>query len=241
MSVRLLLLVLFAAGLAFPANFAFVQATQLTGTMANSKGFPSSNVAGNVILVAVFGNTGGGVTDSQGNSYIAINETTFAGIELWVATNIKAGANTVTTSTGNGMVAMEYSSVNPAYYVCPGASNVISSDGQGFGGSGSVAFRTASEALALFAAGITRGPGGTWTLTTGQTRFTGGDTTSFGGNAAMSGDDDLPSGVTSTYNNTALYNTFSAGYRITAFLSLTNSTGCVASVVGRVNTYPIIF
>lgn len=84
-----------------------------SGTLSLAQAFTTNNTAGNVIIVAVFGyNYGDGfwgfgnyqVTDTQGNSYTRLLNAPGGGIAngpgvgLFIATNIKAGANTVTGS-----------------------------------------------------------------------------------------------------------------------------------------------
>ena len=80
-----------------------------------SSGFPSSiatafgsnNTLNNAIIVVGFieaNFTNFGISDSQGNSYSSVlsnyNATDGLGFEVWIAYGIKAGANTVTLTTG---------------------------------------------------------------------------------------------------------------------------------------------
>lgn len=86
-----------------------------TGSVASlAKAFTSNNVLGNTIIVTcgVGNGTAPTVSDSAGNTYAQValgaNSTTFE-VAIFVATNIKAGANTVTvTNAGTAAsIAME--------------------------------------------------------------------------------------------------------------------------------------
>jgi hypothetical protein len=218
--------------MALPAcavNFAWVQTTLSTGTATHSEAFTSNNTAGNAIIVVTYATApGAGIpSDTQGNTYNIVQLQVFNNIAIYAALNIHAGANTITTTGGNGFVAAEYSSINPTYYVCPGSSDTISSSGAGFSGGGSVTFTSPSEVMAVFGGNITAS-GGSWHLATGNLRFNGVDSAAFGGNGAMLGDENVAS-VPPTYTNTALYNTSTAGARIAAFLTLVNSCSALAA------------
>jgi len=109
-----------------PATIAFVQTTSIsTGGAALVKAFTSNNAAHNTIIVyATAGQTfasgnpdpgfGFNISDSQGNTYtqvgaISVNNTanTWLDTAVFVASDIKAGANTVTvTPTGGNSASM---------------------------------------------------------------------------------------------------------------------------------------
>jgi len=81
--------------------FGYVQSASQSGNSALP--FGSNNTAGNAILVFTSTASGGAssaVTDTQGNSYTAIiiNAQSPAGINVWLAQNIKSGANSVTAT-----------------------------------------------------------------------------------------------------------------------------------------------
>jgi chitodextrinase len=86
---------------------AFVQFNQtgVSGDPSVSANFTSANTAGNAIIVYMFSTINGSasyfVSDTQGNTYnSAINFTGSRYNQIWYATNIKAGANTVTVNFG---------------------------------------------------------------------------------------------------------------------------------------------
>jgi len=75
--------------------FAYLQSASQSGNTALA--FPSSNIAGNMIVVANSGSSVTAVNDTQGNSYNLV--TIFgAHVQIWVALNINAGANSVTAT-----------------------------------------------------------------------------------------------------------------------------------------------
>lgn len=205
---KLLALALIAAASALGANFTYVQITpaSMTGTATNSQTFASNNTAGNIIVVFVYNplSTLPAITDTLGNTYTLFALQVFDAIAVYAAVNIRAGANTVATTGSQGLVAMEYSSANPTYYVCSGSSDTLSNSGAGYQGIGSVLFNSPSEVMAVFGGDITFGPGGTWILGSGNLRFSGGNVAGFGGNASFTGDEDLAS-LTGTYTNSATF------------------------------------
>lgn len=105
------------------SNDSFVRMQYAHAYPSLSAAFTSANKAGNAIVVAVSGviNTGFlNVSDSQGNSYqqVVINGggSNQGLLNIWVAFNIKAGANTVTVTTASndagtddvGLTVVEY-------------------------------------------------------------------------------------------------------------------------------------
>ncbi len=94
---------------------------------ANSITFPSSNAAGNAIVVMAswYSTATPTVSDTRGNTYTALTPFGDGGngngepvsIAIWYAVNIAAGANTVTISglgVDGGMTAVEYSGFTPS-------------------------------------------------------------------------------------------------------------------------------
>lgn len=221
---------LFLALCALPAsglNFSYVQATQTTGTLpASSATFPSNTVAGNaIIVIAMHGVNATTIpTDTQGNTFVNVTYQVFNNLAVYAAKNIAGGGDTVSIGgSPQGIIAIEYNSVSSTYFVCPGASNLLSSTGNGPGGGGTTTFTTASEAMAILAGWVTAN-GASWSLSTGTFHFTGVDATPFGGGGAFYADEDLAN-VLTTYSNTALYAGGNNGARIASFLSLTSCSG----------------
>lgn len=186
------------------ANFSFVQLAGNPVTGALSQTFTNPNVAGNVIIVSIIFNPDGVVvTDSQENVYTEIQRTPAGGtIAMFAAVNIKAGPNTVSaTGPGTGcVVAVEYHSVNPLYFVCPGhaatspsnAATITSAAVADHGGAVAGDFTTPLESVACFA-GFLNGTGGAlWTIPAGTFRFRGEPPGDFGGFDACFGDDQIP-------------------------------------------------
>lgn len=234
---------LFAA-CASATNFAFVQHTPSSSTGALSQAFTSNNTAGNVIIAIVYYSSTATVSDTAGNTYHLIQGYLSSDpMLIYAATNINAGANTVTSTDGFGIVATEYSSTNPTYYVCPAVvalAGVVSNTGHCIPSDGNcvvspVTFHSSSEVMAILA-GTSTGYMTTWTVSSGTVRFETGFPADFGV-GAMEGDDDQPS-MTSTYANTLLDNGTTAGERSGAFLSL---TPCSGSGVSSVISFPILY
>ena len=101
------------------SNFTLVQQTACTS--ASSQAFGATNTKNNCIVVIVFEALNGGtVTDTAGNTYSLILSTWGGAFQqIWACTNIRGGANTVSATIG-AVMALEYSSVAPQYFVCPG-------------------------------------------------------------------------------------------------------------------------
>jgi hypothetical protein len=92
-------------GTIIPISSVQVVANKVTGARSSSLSFPSSTIAGDVILVAFdydTNATASSVTDSQGNVFTAVgNELTSPGgarCRVYYAKNIKGGADTVTVN-----------------------------------------------------------------------------------------------------------------------------------------------
>jgi Putative Ig domain len=99
-------------------NFAFVQNTPCTG--AQSQTFPDDVGEGNCIIVFIFVGTGV-VSDNQGNTYVPLQHNWNGNNNAAFAATKVAGGPTTVSCTGTGAIlALEYSSENPNYYVCPG-------------------------------------------------------------------------------------------------------------------------
>jgi hypothetical protein len=118
------------------ANYVQSNQTDYTPGSSLSCAFTSNNTAGNAIVVGFQYNVETGVatvSDTQGNSYSQIAAYTVGGVTaLFLATNIKSGANTVTinlaSSQSPGMIIVEYANVDTLDQaaVGSGSSNAIS-------------------------------------------------------------------------------------------------------------------
>lgn len=241
---RFVLLSLLSALPCAAANFTFIQSTQTSGTLGTSHAFPSVNTAGNMIIAIVIGTSSGppAVTDTKGNTYTLISPRIAGGdVQLYAATNIAAGSNTVSTAgTQFGLVAHEYHSANPTYYACQGT---YIGGGQ-ISSAGSVNFHSPSEVMVVWGGNITASGGASWTLSgTGAVRFSGVDNTAFGGNATASGDDDVASvSLSPPYGNVIEYSGNSNGSRMCLFLSLTSLSGCTGvTPASHVTGFSIIY
>lgn len=217
------------------ANFNFVQGN-FAGPVTTIA-FTSNNTKNNCIFCVVyfansvpatFGPTSI-ITDSQGNSYYAIQTGppgSFQPPVLFAAINIKAGPNTITWSGGGSanIYIAEYSSAL-TYYICPGSVPTTSTtfdnrDTNYRGGSGPV-FTSASEVMAILVGNATLSGSSTWTASRPSTVFR------FNGNTYVCfAEDDLPN--LSTYSNN-VDNGTGSGFRISAFVNL-NKTTCSSSL-----------
>src|ERR1035437_6733066 len=123
------------------SDFAYLQSASQSGNTALA--FPSSNIAGNLIVVATSNFSVSAISDTQGNSYGLVAATSDGSsggpqVQIWIALNINAGANSVTAtglnSGGNGssIAIIEYtapSSFASAGAACAGAGMVNGSNG----------------------------------------------------------------------------------------------------------------
>lgn len=221
-------------------NFAYVQSANVSTSASHSVAFGSNNVKNNIIICAI---SGGGdsvatqgatsvVTDTQGNQYYCVQGSTFGESLLFVAVNIKAGANTVTYAGGAGhangqiYIAEYFSSVN--YFVCPGGfsagASLVNTD-CAFETASGPTFTSSSEVMVVWATGsLTALP---CTVTSGTIRASG--TSPATGAQYAFGDDDQPS--ISSYSNSILFNGAGTGSRACIFLN-TNAASCAFSVPG---------
>ena len=96
------------------SDFAYLQSASQSGNAALA--FPSANVAGNMIVVATSNTSVTAVNDTQGNSYnlVASGSDGSSSIQIWIALNINAGANSVTATgllasgSGSSIAIIEY-------------------------------------------------------------------------------------------------------------------------------------
>lgn len=104
--------------------FAYLQSASQSGNVALA--FPSVNVAGNMIVVATSNTSVTAVNDTQGNLYNIASNAYFGSsqIQMWVALNIKAGANSVTATGLAGSGAN--SSIAIIEYTAPTSFQLIS-------------------------------------------------------------------------------------------------------------------
>jgi hypothetical protein len=234
------------------SNFSFVQRTPNVTPNAASQPFASNNTAGNFIIAIVWdpygylgaqGNTTD-VTDSQGNTYTCIQEGPFATSGIYIATNIKAGANTVTVNVPSAcaILAMEYSSEQSPYYCCPGSaidtsvSGAVSNADPSWRGAGSSpAFTSAHECLVVWAAALS-GAADSITAESGSVRYPA-TTIPAGVSLCVAAGDDDPPLVTAYSNQILWFGTTGAGYRVCVFVNL-DSGGCGGGVTGYVTAPP---
>ena len=231
---KLCLVALLALPLA-AANFAYVQSASAPG---GSVAFASNNTSGDAIVATVYGYFASpSISDTQGNTYVS--QVVGLNIQIWIATNVKSGANTVSLTGGSccispyggrGIVIAEYSSVSSNYCAAPGtappSSTTVVSGG---------AFRSANETIALIA-GSTSGSSdyfGSWGFATGTIRNGVTPIVFILGTSIVLGDDDVSS-VLSNYSNIVSqpYGVYS---NAVAFLSL--SCGVTSSSF----TFPILY
>lgn len=221
------------------ANFSFVQVTigpQLAADPLQAV-FTAPNTRGNVIVIVAFAITGGltsiqgvspDISDTNGNPYYFVQGAAeFGAIGLYVAPNIKGGANTVTCIPGLGIVALEYSSAISPFFVCPGSALVgnpppsINNDNtEPIGHGANPLFFSSEECLVIWGREI-NGSNGTWTATSGAVRYSGlcpGDAGGFGTAAG----DDIAANVAVTYANTILVNGSVNGFGTCIFFNLDN-------------------
>ena len=114
------------------SNFAYLQSASKSGNSALA--FPSANVAGNMIVVAVSNINVTAINDTQGNSYNLVasgGSGTSAQIRIWIALNINAGANSVTATGLNASGA--HSSIAIIEYT---TTSSVASAGSAVAGSG---------------------------------------------------------------------------------------------------------
>lgn len=132
------------------SNFAYLQSASKSGNSALA--FPSANVAGNMIVVAVSNISVSAVNDTQGNSYNLVasgSSGTSAQIRIWIAFNINAGANSVTATGLNASGA--HSSIAIIEYT---TTSSVASAGFAIAGSGSTwisRYQSSGEVLFIIA------------------------------------------------------------------------------------------
>jgi hypothetical protein len=119
----LLIALLLTVSVAHAAVFAFVQSKSQSGNSALA--FTSNNTAGNIIYVFVSTTAVTAMTDTNANTYQKLDQLNGGGpqIQIWVALNIAAGANSVTATglaaSGSG------SSIAIAEYSHPASFNLV--------------------------------------------------------------------------------------------------------------------
>jgi hypothetical protein len=129
--------------------FAYLQSASQSGNAALA--FPSSNTAGNMIVVATSNISVTAVNDTQGNSYNLITAISSgpAQTQIWVALSINAGANSVTATglngsgSGSSIAIIEYAV--PSSFVFAGGN---SSGPSGINGSNS-RYQSSNETLLI--------------------------------------------------------------------------------------------
>jgi hypothetical protein len=172
------------------SDFAYLQSASQSGNTALA--FPSSNIAGNIIVVAVGNNGVTAVNDTQGNSYNLVVNTSQGSnvIQIWVALNINAGANSVTATglTGSGYG----SSIAIIEYTVP--SSFIFTGGNS-GNHGTIPRYQSSNETLLIIAAYDSGNSHSWTGTNLTVRQT---TTEAGGQTLGIGDFDTATSTTAT-------------------------------------------
>ena len=174
--------------------FAYLQSASQSGNAALA--FPSSNTAGNMIVVATSNISVTAVNDTQGNSYNLITAISSgpAQTQIWVALSINAGANSVTATglngsgSGSSIAIIEYAV--PSSFVFAGGN---SSGPSGINGSNS-RYQSSNEKLLI----ITThdwGSAHSWTGTNLTVRET---TAEAGGETLGIGDFNTATSTTST-------------------------------------------
>src|SRR5674476_222230 len=173
--------------------FAYLQSASKSGNTALA--FPSNNTAGNVIVVATSNNSVTAINDTQGNSYnkVANNLYGSSQIQMWLAVNINAGANSVTATGLNASGA--FSSIAIIEYTTPSSLTFAS----GIGGSAAVngmtgRYQSSGETL-LVIASYDWGSAHSWTGTNLTVRQT---VTEGGGQTLGIGDFDTTTSTTAT-------------------------------------------
>jgi|ERR1035437_1939454 hypothetical protein len=134
------------------SNFVYLQSASQSGNAALA--FPSANVAGNMIVVATSNVNVTAVNDTQSNSYnlVALGGSSGgAQIQIWIALNINAGANSVTATglagggNGSSIAIIEYTTTSS-----------VMSAGAAIGGSGGIngpnsRYQSSGETLLIIA------------------------------------------------------------------------------------------
>jgi hypothetical protein len=176
------------------STFTYLQSASQSGNAALA--FPSSNTAGNMIVVATSNISVTAVNDTQGNSYNLITaiSPSAAQAQIWVALSINAGANSVTATglggggSGSSIAIIEYAV--PSSFVFAGGN---SSGPGGINGSNS-RYQSSNETLLI----ITThdwGSAHSWTGTNLTVRET---TVEAGGETLGIGDFNTATSTTST-------------------------------------------
>jgi hypothetical protein len=234
---KLFALALLSAVSACATNFTFLQKTPNSSTGALSQAFGSNNTAGSAIVAIVYGMTSGTTTvsDSLANTYTFIGTTGGypARLDVFVALHVAAGANTITTTAGGGILGMEYSSTSSTYYVCVATDLSIPNNGTFV----SNLFASTNEVMAVWGS-VYNGTLTSWTAATGTVRFAA--TMPFNFTTSVGGGDDDVSNMATAYSNTIHVNGVTAGSEnvIGVFLNLDNPSCLGAS---RSSVFKILF
>jgi hypothetical protein len=192
--------------------FAYLQSASHSGNAALA--FPSANVAGNMIVVATSSTSVTAMNDTQSNSYnlVAYINAGAASIQIWVALNINAGANSV-TATG---LAWDHagSSIAIIEYTAPSSFTFV---GSAIGGAGAIngsnsRYQSSSETLLIIST-YDYDTGHSWTGTNLTVRET---TAEAGGSTLGIGDFDT---TTSTIATISTLNGGGAGTASCSLLS----------------------
>lgn len=188
-----LLISLLAASSLDATVFAYRQSASQSGDAALA--FPSNNVAGNMIVVAV-SQTVSAVSDTQSNTYSLVSAQSIGSprLQIWVALGIKAGANSV-TATGLA-VAGAYSSIAIIEYTVPSSFAVAGTPGStGTPNNGSATLYKSSAETLLVIAAYDFHSSHAWTGTNLTVRQT---TTETGGQTMSIGDFDTATSTLAT-------------------------------------------
>ena len=174
--------------------FAYLQSASQSGNSALA--FPSANVAGNMIVVATSNISVTAVNDTQSNSYnlVAAKDNGSPQLQIWVALNIKAGANSVTATGlssggGNSSIAIIEYTV-PSSFSFAGSANISAGMVNGSNGY----YQSSSETL-LVIASYDYGSAHSWAGTNLTVRET---TTEGGGQTLGIGDFDTATSTPAT-------------------------------------------
>jgi hypothetical protein len=174
--------------------FAYLQSASQSGNTALA--FPSANVAGNIIVVATSNLSVTSVNDTQGNSYnlVAAKDNGSPQLQIWVALNIKVGANSV-TATGLSSGGPN-SSIAIIEYTVPSSFSfaVFASYGAGMTNGSNGRYKSSSETLLIIAT-YDYTSAHSWTGTNLTVRET---TTEGGGQTLGIGDFDTATSTTAT-------------------------------------------
>jgi hypothetical protein len=136
------------------SDFAYLQSASQSGNTALA--FPSSNIAGNLIVVATSNFSVSAISDTQGNSYGLVAATSDGSsggpqVQIWIALNINAGANSVTATglngggNGSSIAIIEYTA--PSSFASTGTAN----PGAGMVNGSNGYYQSSSEALLIIA------------------------------------------------------------------------------------------